>query len=357
MPLALKEQEESMKLGYMGTPEISAELLKGLLQNGYEISYVVSNPDRPRGRSGQPVPSSVSQVALGNDLKLWRPEKPGDILEELEAVPVDAVVVFAYGSILPEGFLKLGRVGIFNLHGSLLPQLRGASPIQSALLQGLKTTGWSFQFVSQKMDCGDVVSEQSLEIQPDETAGELAERMVPAGIQLVLRTLPELESLAKNARKQDESKATYCRKITPADSYLDWSRTATEIHNQIRGMNPRPVARTMLEGKMIKIYRSALLAGQRLEEAEQQLKGTEPLNAPRPAEEPAQEKQLMRRAPGELLSLRLDGKPSLCVITGEGKLLQILSLQPENKKQMDASSFLNGHRINPGDRFQNPAEI
>ena len=327
-----------MKLGYMGTPEISAELLKALLEAGHKLEFVVSNPDRPKGRSGTPLPSAVSEVALENQLNLLRPEKPGEILDQVNSIPVDAVIVFAYGSILPAGFLNLGRLGIFNLHGSLLPELRGASPIQSALLQGLNRTGWSFQFVSQKMDCGDVVAEASLEILPDETADELTERMVPAGIALVLNTLKDLENLASRARKQDESRATYCRKILPEHSYIDWSRPAQEIHNQIRGMNPRPVARTELEGRLFKIYRSRILDSAELAALEN-------------------EKQLMARAPGDLLSFRLDGSPALLVITGENQVLQILSLQPQNKKQMDAASFLNGHKIQPGQRFVIPAEI
>jgi len=327
-----------MKLGYMGTPEISGELLKALIQDGYEIQYVVSNPDRPRGRSGTPQPSAVSTVALENDLTLFRPEKPAEILDQLLSIQVDAVVVFAYGSILPAGFLKLGRLGIFNLHGSLLPELRGASPIQSAILQGMETTGWSFQFVSQKMDCGDLVAEKKLEIGPDETAQELTERMVPAGIELVLQTLPELKSLISGAKKQDESAATYCRKILPEQSYIDWSQPAQEIHNQIRGMNPRPVARTQLDGKLFKIYRSRLLESSELKTLQD-------------------EKQLMARAPGDLLSFRLDGSPALLVITGENQVLQILSLQPQNKKQMDAVSFLNGHKVHPDQRFVVPAEI
>ncbi|MBR30633.1 MAG: methionyl-tRNA formyltransferase [Spirochaetaceae bacterium] len=327
-----------MKLGYMGTPEISAELLKALLEAGHKLEFVVSNPDRPKGRSGTPLPSAVSEVALENQLNLLRPEKPGEILDQVNSIPVDAVIVFAYGSILPAGFLNLGRLGIFNLHGSLLPELRGASPIQSALLQGLNRTGWSFQFVSQKMDCGDVVAEASLEILPDETADELTERMVPAGIALVLNTLKDLENLASRARKQDESRATYCRKILPEHSYIDWSRPAQEIHNQIRGMNPRPVARTELEGRLFKIYRSRILDSAELAALEN-------------------EKQLMARAPGDLLSFRLDGRPALLVTTGQNQILQILSLQPQNKKQMDAASFLNGHKIQPGQRFVIPAEI
>ncbi len=322
----------------MGTPEISAELLKALLEAGHKLEFVVSNPDRPKGRSGTPLPSAVSEVALENQLNLLRPEKPGEILDQVNSIPVDAVIVFAYGSILPAGFLNLGRLGIFNLHGSLLPELRGASPIQSALLQGLNRTGWSFQFVSQKMDCGDVVAEASLEILPDETADELTERMVPAGIALVLNTLKDLENLASRARKQDESRATYCRKILPEHSYIDWSRPAQEIHNQIRGMNPRPVARTELEGRLFKIYRSRILDSAELAALEN-------------------EKQLMARAPGDLLSFRLDGRPALLVTTGQNQILQILSLQPQNKKQMDAASFLNGHKIQPGQRFVIPAEI
>ena len=338
-----------MKIGYMGTPEISAELLKALIQAGYEIKYVISNPDRPKGRSGTPQPSPVSQAALEAGLPLLRPEKPAEILDEIRNTEVDAVIVFAYGSILPEGFLSLGKIGIFNLHASLLPELRGASPIQSAILQGLTTTGWSFQFVSQKMDCGNVVAEKSLPIDPEETALELTEKMLPAGIQLVLDTLPRLEELAPRATAQDESKATYCRKILPEHSYLDWKQSPLHLHNQIRGMNPRPTARTVLvegdrgddpgqAGRLFKIYRSKLLSAEQLQTLQD-------------------EKQLMAAAPGDLLSFRLDGSPALPVVTGNNQALQILSLQPQNKKQMDAVSFLNGHKVGSGQRFVIPAEI
>ncbi|MCB1138781.1 MAG: methionyl-tRNA formyltransferase [Leptospiraceae bacterium] len=331
-----------MKLGYMGTPEISAELLKALLSAGHEVLYVISNPDRPKGRSGTPQPSAVSQVAMDAGLRLYRPEKPAEVLPELQSLTVDAVIVFAYGSILPEGFLSLGQLGIFNLHGSLLPELRGASPIQSAILQGMNRTGWTFQFVSLKMDCGDIVAECALPIGEEETAAELTQRMVPEGVRLVLDTLPELQALAGKAKKQDENRATYCRKIRPEDSFLDWSKTATELHNQIRGMNPRPVARTMLNDTLVKIYRSRVLEAMSLQAELASIQA---------------EKQLMARAPGELLSIRLDGKPALCVVTGQAGLLQILSLQPQSKKQMDAASFLNGHRIRAGEQFAMPAEI
>ena len=323
-----------MKLGFMGTPAISAELLKALIEAGHEIAFVVSNPDRPKGRSGNPVPSAVSEVALREALPLFRPEKPAESLAEIREMDVDAVVVFAYGSILPDGFLTLGRFGIFNLHGSLLPLLRGASPIQSAILQGFASTGWTFQFVSQKMDCGDIVSEVELEIDPEETAGELTDRMVPAGIQLVLGTLGELEGLASRARPQDPEKATYCKKILPNDSYLDWNRSALELHNQIRGMNPRPVARTMLGESLFKIHRSrvAEITGSDLDE-----------------------KQLMARAPGDLLSWKRNGSPGLYVVTGNG-VIEILQLQPQNKKTMDAASFLNGYKLQPNARFELPVE-
>lgn len=346
-----------MRLGYMGSPAISARLLQALIESPHEIAFVVSNPDSRRGRSSRLQPTEVSTLALEHGLPLFRPEtlKAGAITAELVACNVDLMVVFAYGRLLPRDVFEIPPAGTINLHASLLPLLRGASPIQSALLEGFTETGWSIQFIAQGMDTGDVLQEVRLRIDADETAGELTERLVPAGVQLMLDTLKQVETALKQgedvrrlATPQAEERATHCRKITTEMSRIDWSRPANEIHNMVRAFNPRPIARTTIgeDGAALKIHRTRLVSPAVLE----QLVDLESGAAVAPD-------MLRALTAGSLIPVRLPANdlpetdrglnqptvPGLIVKTGEG-CLEIRELQPENRKKLTAKDFLNGYR-------------
>ncbi|MCR9144535.1 MAG: methionyl-tRNA formyltransferase [bacterium] len=356
----------------MGSPAISARLLEALLESSHEVAFVVSNPDTPRGRSSRLQPTEVSALALERNLPLFRPQtlKNGAITGELEAFRVDLIVVFAYGRLLPPDVFELPPAGTINLHASILPLLRGASPIQSALLEGFTETGWSIQFIAAGMDTGDVLSEVRLSVDPDETAGELTERLVPAGVQLMLDTLETLGKAMQQggdvrqlATPQNHERSTHCRKITSEMARIDWSRSALEIHNTIRALNPKPIARTTIltaDGGALKIHRTRLLDMATLESLTDFQTG----DAITP-------ENLKAMAPGQLLAVRLAAAPALAsgsdradsgapgsvaggqksaaprpavlVTTGAG-CLEILELQPENRKKLTAKDFLNGYR-------------
>ncbi len=321
-----------MKLLYFGSPEISATLLDRLITDGdHQICAVVSNPDRPRGRSSRPVPTAVSQRAMQAGIPLFRfPSLKGEegerALAELQAFNADLAVVFAYGSLIPRAIFEAPRLGSVNLHGSLLPALRGASPVQSAILQGLSRTGWTLQRLAERMDAGDILSTVELSIDPDETSGELFERMLPSGVQLVVDGLQQIEELLAEARPQDETKASYCSKLRPEDAWISWSDPSEMIHNQIRGMNPAPQARTRSEsGDLILVHRSALLHDAEVAD----LPGSEA---------------------GTVRVIKSGGKKRLLVRTGSG-FLEILELQLSGRKRLPAHDFLNGRAITDGSRF------
>lgn len=244
-------QQRGYRIGYLGSPDISAQLLRSILDAGrHEVTFVLSNPDRPRGRSSRLVPTEVAELALEQNIPLYRPEslKTGEgreeLVQQLQRHNADIYVVFAYGKILPAAIYELPPLGAVNLHASLLPQLRGASPIQSALLHGLETTGWTVQKIAKGMDTGDLLATAEVSVQPEETAGELSERLVPVGQQLMHDVLEvgRYEELWKAARPQDENLATYCTKFTTDMSVIDWNRPAAEVHNLVRALNPRPTA-------------------------------------------------------------------------------------------------------------------
>lgn len=346
-----------MRLGYMGSPAISARLLSALLADGeHEIACVVSNPDSPRGRSKKLVPTEVSALALEKGLPLLRPEtlRKGAATPELAQFGVDLFVVFAYGRLLPRDVFELPPCGTINLHASVLPLLRGASPIQSALLAGFSETGWSVQFIEAGMDTGDVLSHATISVNPDETAGELTGRLVPVGIELVRKTLRQIaerhaagDDIRGLATPQDDARATHCPKITTAMAEIDWTRPAAEIHNQIRALNPRPIARSRFVGEgggLLKIQRSRVLP------ADVELSpfsGSVASGAGGPGPEGWRPESW---GPGTFAAARLGraepggGSPAAVVVQcGEGRL-QLLELQPENRRALSAKDFLNGYR-------------
>ncbi len=332
-------QSSIMRVGYFGSPSISACLLKQLLETSFsEIVFVVSNPDKRIKRSKELKPTAVSQFLLDYHKKnqnaqmpfLFRPEdlKEEAFISTLKRLQADIFIIFAYGKILPseifeipykESNLKLGSI---NLHASLLPNWRGASPLQTVILKGEMKTGWSLQYITEKLDAGDVIDSKEIYIHPNESCGELTGRILPDGIKLVIKTLEKMNKGFPNlsAEPQNEKEATYCKKINKEAAHISWNIFAKDIHNLIRAYNPEPIAWSFLEKKRMKIYRTALLStGMQLPNV--WLKASPGTFGPSPN---ADQKEIWVKTCDSILS--------------------ILELQLENRKRVTAEEFLNGYR-------------
>ena len=300
-----------MRIVFMGTPEFAVPALQILLDNGYEIPAVVTAPDKPGGRLGMQQ-SAVKQFALERGLKVLQPEKLKDaaFLESFRALQADLLVVVAF-RMLPEVVWSLPPLGSVNLHGSLLPKYRGAAPINWAVIQGEKETGLTTFFLKKQIDTGDILFQESLPIGPDETAGELHDRMMRLGAALVLKTVRAIELGTAQAQPQTDALATLAPKIFPEDCRIDFDRPVAQVHNFIRGLSPYPGAWTTLDGKILKILRARPVE-------------TGPTATP----------------PGQFFS---DGKHWLRIRAADG-LLEVLELQLEGKRRMPVKDFLNGFK-------------
>ncbi|TGK35040.1 methionyl-tRNA formyltransferase [Leptospira gomenensis] len=314
-----------MKLGYFGTPEHSAKLLQALLDSDLaEVTFVVTNPDRAKGRSKIPEPSPVKKIALEHGLPVFQYEsikkEKEKALSDIGSLEAELYVVFAYGSILPKEVYAHAPLTSINLHGSLLPDLRGASPVQTALWRGYTKTGITIQYIGERMDEGDVLLTKEIEISPEDDTGTLMDKITEAGIESILQLLRNYDGKPFSATPQNSAFATYCGKIKPEDRILDWNLNAEELHNRIRALYPDAVGTTTFRGKRLNILKTRTSAL----EAEAD---------PRPG------------------SLKRLDKKGLLTQCGDGRFLEILELQPENKNRMSASDFLNGSRIQEGETF------
>lgn len=317
-----------MKIGYLGSPDYSLELLKEIYKY-HKVEVIISNPDSISDRSKILKPTPVSEFALQNNIPLFRPTnlKEADFLKRIQEMNLDLFLVFSYGKILPKELIEIPKFKTINLHGSLLPDLRGASPLQTAILKGYTKSGWTLQKVSEKMDSGDILAQKEFDIDPQETYGELLSRVLPIGIQLTLEVLNNFEFYLKNAKTQDERMATYCKKITTEMSYINWNCKKEDIHNLVRALNPNPICKTKLKKKdqsieHIKIFRTKISDF------------NHDLNLP----------------PGYCLTSKINKKNHLYVKT-QNSLLEILEIQFPNKKKLDANDCINGKFVKEGDKF------
>jgi len=320
-----------LKIGYFGSPSLSARLLSELLDSAIQIEFVVTNEDKPRGRSKTPFPTEVAELAQKKGIPLFRfPSlKPEEVERELKKYPCELYFIFAYGKLLPKNIFTIPPFGTVNLHASLLPKLRGASPFQSAILGGFKTTGWTLQLITEELDAGDVLHSKEIPIDPDESSGELALSMLPSAVEICREVLNDFNCYYQKRKKQNHEEATYCKKIKTEMTIINWNQPAVEIHNQIRAFNPSPVARSIFRNKVILIYKSRPVIHDR---------------------ESAIEKQLINAPPGSTLVFSEGKQRRLFVNTSKG-ILELLQLQPENKKIMDSLSFINGYRLEEGEYF------
>lgn len=302
-----------MKIIYMGTPNFAVPALKALAQSDHEVCAVFTQPDKPRGRKMIMTPPDVKVCAQSLGIPVYQPEsmKNSEALNIIEKYSPDAIVVAAYGKILPKAVLEAPKFGCVNIHGSLLPKYRGAAPIQQSVLNGDKVTGVTTMLMDVGLDTGDILQTAQTEIGENETSGELFDRLAELGGELILKTLSALEKGEITPRKQDEALATHTSKIDKTMCPIDFSLSAQEIHNKVRGLNPWPVATTRICGKNVKIFSTRL--------CEKSGKA------------------------GEIISV----KPFVTAC-GE-KSVEILELQPEGKKRMSAEAFAAGHSLKEGD--------
>lgn len=302
-----------MKIIYMGTPDFAVPALKSLASSEHEICAVFTQPDKPRGRKMILTPPDVKVCAQSLNIPVYQPEsmKNGDALEIINKYNPDVIVVAAYGKILPKAVLDAPKFGCVNIHGSLLPKYRGAAPIQQSVLNGDRVTGITTMLMDVGLDTGDILLTEETEIGENETSGELFDRLAVLGGKLILKTLSALEKGEITPKKQDESLATHTSKIDKSLCPIDFSKSAFEVHNKVRGLNPWPIATTKISGKNVKVYSTRLC--------------------------PKSGKS------GEVIST----KP-LVVGCGD-KSVEILELQPEGKKCMTADAFLAGHKLEIGD--------
>ncbi|MEI3035827.1 MAG: methionyl-tRNA formyltransferase [Oscillospiraceae bacterium] len=301
---------------YMGTPDFAVPTLRALLGSTHEVVGAFSQPDRPKGRGYKLVPPPVKELALSHGVPVYQPVKmrDGTALEILKKLKPDVIVVAAYGRILPKEILELPAYGCINVHASLLPRYRGAGPVQWSVINGEKITGVTTMFMGEGVDTGDILEQTQTAIGSEETAGELMDRLADLGAQLLLHTLTLLESGKAVRTVQDEALATYAPMLQKSDGELDFSQPAQKLHDRIRGVSPWPSAYSYLDGKRIKVHKSALLPD----------------------------------LSGESGVIQ-EGK-RLIVGCGEGSL-ELLEVQPEGGKRMSGQDFLRGRRPGTEKKF------
>jgi methionyl-tRNA formyltransferase len=302
---------------FLGTPAFAVPTLEKILEAGHSVLTVVSQPDRPKGRSQALSASPVKEAALGHGLPVFQPEriKRPEAVAQLAELPAEAMVVVGYGQIIPQSIIDLPRFGILNVHASLLPKYRGAAPIQWAIVNGETITGVTTMRIDAGLDTGDILLRAETAIGPEESAIELGARLAVMGADLLVETLARIETLV--SRKQDGSQATYAPILKKEDGWIDWRPPALAIHNRVRGLLPWPGAYTRFRGQTLHIWKTW---------------GRFPTCA------------------GPAGRLVRDGK-SLRVVCGDGSALELLELQLEGKKRMSGEAFANGQRLQENESF------
>ncbi len=307
-----------MKLVFMGTPEFAVPSLKKIVETGFEISLVVTSPDKPRrSANDDPEPTPVKKTAHALGLRVLEVEdiKSPDFEQAIRNVAPDVIVVVAF-RILPKEIFTIPTKGTFNLHASLLPKYRGAAPINWAIINGETETGVTTFFLQEKVDTGNMILKKSLTIQPNEVATELAARLSELGAEAVVETLKLIETDSVHLIQQDDSLATKAPKLTKENTRIDWAKPARNVFNFIRGLSERPTAWTTLDDKQVKIYRAALFSETEVGEVGKWILGDETL-----------------------------------YVQCQSGLVEILSLQQEGKKRMRVSDFLRGYRAKGTEKF------
>jgi len=309
-----------IRVVFFGTPEFAVPTLQALHQSRHQVVAVVTQPDRARGRGQKPQPGPVKQFADAHSLPLLQPARLRDeaFLDALRRHAADLGVVAAYGKILTDDVLQIPRLGLINVHASLLPQYRGAAPIHRAVISGEHETGVTIMRVVKALDAGPMMAKVTRPIDADETSADVERDLAQTGARALVETVDALAHGRAQETPQDESRATYASKIEKADGIVDWSRTAREIHNQIRGLHPWPHAFSDLDGERTILLKSAI-----------------------------EDETTRETDPGTVFEARGD---QLTVATGRG-LLRLVTLQREGRRPVSAREFLSGRPVRPGTRF------
>ena len=302
-----------MRVVFMGTPDIAATCLQAVLDAGVEVVGVYTQPDRPKNRGMKLAFSPVKEVALAKGLPVFQPEnfREEETVEQLRALQPDVVAVVAYGRILPQKVLDIPTRGCINIHASLLPKYRGSAPYQWAVLNGEKETGVTAMYLCREMDAGDMIDKESTPIGENETAGELLDRLALLGARLLVKTLDRFAAGEVAGIPQDHAAATYAPMLDKTVCPIDWSKTARQVHDHVRGLHPWPVATAELAGTKFKIHATVVIPGK------------------------------TGAQPGTILGLT---KTGLQVACGEGAV-EIRSLQAEGGKRMAAPDYFRGHPL------------
>ncbi len=305
-----------MRIIFMGTPEFSVPCLEALINSEDEVVGVFTQPDKPKGRGYELTPPPVKVCALENKIPVFQPSsmRDGTALDIINSLKADLIIVVAFGKILPKEILESVEYGCINIHASLLPKLRGAAPIQWSIINGEKETGVTSMQMDVGLDTGDMLLKKSIEITENMNAGELHDALSVLGAQVLIETIAELKKGNLNPEKQDDGLSNYASMLSKELCPIDFKKSAQEVHNQIRGLCPWPVATTVINGKKYKIHSSQLLT------------------------------EKFAGKSGEIV----DNNNKLVCMCGDGNCIEILKIQAEGKRKTDTSSFLRGHKIEKG---------
>ena len=299
----------------MGTPEFAVPSLRALVEAGHDLCGVFTQPDRPKNRGMRLQPTPVKEYAMSKEIPVYQPAtlKDGTALAQIKALAPELIVVAAYGRILPKELLDCPPLGCVNVHSSLLPKYRGAAPINWAVIHGETETGVTIMHMAPELDAGDIILQQSTPIGPDETAAQLHDRLACIGGELIAKAVSMLEDGTAPRHPQDPSKATYAPMLSREMSPIDWTKSAKEIHDQVRGLIPWPATTTqVIGGRTVKIFSTAV-AG-----------------------------RTVSAAPGAILAAGGEGIDIAC---GGGTVLRVLELQAEGKRRMTAAEYLRGNPV------------
>lgn len=320
---------------FMGTPDFAKESLENIYDAGHNIMAVVTNPDRPKGRGMKMIASPVKEFAMEKNIPILQPNKISEITDKLTELEPDLFCVVAYGKILPKDILEIPKLGSINVHGSLLPQYRGAAPIQWAVINGDKKTGITTMYMNEGMDTGDMILKQEVEIGENETTGELWDRLSKIGAELLVKTVKEIEQ--NNApRIKQSGEATMAPMLNKEMAKIDWqSKTAIEIKNLVRGLNPIMGAYTFIQGKKLKVWKVEKQETQKF----------------------IQEHKDFEKHKNRIESLEhgtiiyIDNKDGVYVKAKDG-IIVLLEVQAENSRRMKIQEYLNGNQIQVGQIFE-----
>ena len=310
-----------LRIIFMGTPDFAVSSLERLIAEGHEVVGVFTQPDKPKGRKHILTPPPVKECALLHHIPVYQPEslKHGEAMPILEQAQPDVIVVAAFGMLLKSDVLDFPKYGCINVHASLLPKYRGAAPINACILNGETETGVTTMLMNEGLDTGDILLSETVTIGENETAGELFDRLAVLGGTVLARTLEAIEAGTLTRTPQDDAQSCYAGMLSKADSPVDWTRTAQEVHNRIRGLSPWPGALTTRDGSPLKLHRSVL--------------------APE-----CSDGKTGCSEPGALYA----EQGRLFVRCGDGNYVELLEVQPHGSRAMDTKSYLLGHPVEAG---------